>query len=310
MKIKSFILKVLLLFLLFPAIVYSQTGAHLIPRRIFIGDFAVLILPLPAADQNKADIVLSELSPDFPSHPNIDFHKIILEQRIGGSRLIVEFTAFVPGLLEFPAIEIGENRFTGLSVTVNSILDSRSSLVLSGPASSLAMPGTAFMIYGSLVFIVFSILVTVWFIFKGRAFIAKFTEKWNRRKLFGLMRKLEKRLHKEILRGDDKRIILDILSDEFRTFLSYITGCNCRSMTANEFEDLPRICTMAEVRMHLITQEDRPSFLNTFFRTCDDLRFSGINITSETLIQLLDDMKNFLDILENTKENEQKEGES
>jgi len=293
MKIKSFILKVLLLFLLFPAIVYSQTGAHLIPRRIFIGDFAVLILPLPAADQNKADIVLSELSPDFPSHPNIDFHKIILEQRIGGSRLIVEFTAFVPGLLEFPAIEIGENRFTGLSVTVNSILDSRSSLVLSGPASSLAMPGTAFMLYGTMAVLTLVILLTIWFFVKGRMFFGKWNEKWKRWKNFVSMSITEKRLYKSVLKGEDKRIILDKLSDEFRIFLSFFTGINCRAMTAYEFQKMPF--------EKLKAQNINSSFLYNFFRGCDELRFSGANVSSQEILRLLTDLHNFLETLRNTK---------
>jgi hypothetical protein len=71
-----------------------------------------------------------------------------------------------------------------------------------------------------------------------------------------------------------------------------------------------------EFRENIVIQEDRPAFLSKFFRTCDDLRFSGTIVTSDTLIQLLNDMKDFLDILESDKnpqdslnvtENKQKE---
>jgi len=296
--------------------VYAQsTTSFLIPRHIYIGDPATLVLPLPAAEQNSPDIVITAGSEFLPSDPDIDFHKITLEQRVSGSRLLIEFTPFITGIIEFPVIEIGEKYFTDLTVSVNSIIEEKTSPILSGPASTLAIPGTALILYGTLVSLVFILLITFWFIFKGRIFIKSLLEKWKRYMQFSMMRKTEKRLHREILKGTDKRLILDTISDEFRTFLSYLTGCNCRAMTANEFEDLPRmfqteICNQIDIRGHLMAQEGGQSFLTTFFRTCDDLRFSGINVNPAVLIQLLDDMRKFLDILESDKEKKHKEKES
>jgi len=295
-----------LLIILIAANSFAQSpGTILIPRHIYIGDPATLVLQLPAAVINYPDIVITAGSEFFPSDPDIDFHKITLEQRTSGSRLLIEFTPFITGYIELPAIEIGDRYFSDLTVTVNTLIDDKTSPVLSGHASTLAIPGTASIIYGSISILVFLLLFTFWFIFKGRAFIKRFTKKWKRRRQFNMMRKMEKRFQKEILDGEDKRIILDILSEEFRTFLSYLTGYNCRAMTANEFKNLPRMCPG-----HIITTEDRPYILQTFFKTCDDFRFSGANIVTENLIQLLSDMRVFIDTLENVKENEQKEAAS
>jgi len=301
-----------LFFLFFLALnsnfVFAQTtGAYLIPRQIFVGDPATLVLPLPAAEANSSDIVITYPSEDLPSDPNIDFHRIILERRLVGSRLLIEFTPFIPGVLELPIIQIGDEHFPELVITVNSLIDDKTTPVLSGAASALAIPGTAIMLYGSLAAVVIILLLAFLFLIKGRAFLKTFIEKWKYRRLFSALRKTAKRLHKEVFKGADKRFIIDKLSDEFRIFLSQLTGNNCRAMTASEFAFIPAAFAI---------QEESGSSLVTFFRTCDDLRFSGENINSKDLFSLLDDIKRFLAILENTvfptkfasEENEQKEG--
>lgn len=282
------------IFVFIAAVSHSQTGAHLTPRRIHVGDRAALILPLPSSDQNKPDILLSEISPGFPSHADIDFHKIILENRTSGGRLIIEFTAFVPGILELPDIVIGDEIFSGLTVTVHSIIDSRSSLTLSGPETSLAMPGTAFFLYGTMAFLIFIILLTIWFFIKGRVFFNTWTKRWKRWRNIVLFKFTEKNLHKALLRGADKRIILDKLSEEFRVFLTFLTGINCRAMTAHEFRKIQS--------GYLRAKNIQTSFLYNFFKNCDELRFSGEDVSSQEILSLLADLQNFLDILENKRE--------
>jgi len=288
----------LVLFILICAAVGPATaqnnGAYLVPRRIYIGDPAVLVLPLPPdGSLINQDIVLTSLSPDFPLHANIDFNRITLERRAGGSRLMIEFTAFVPGILELPVIEIGGERFSGLTVTVNSMVDSRSSVVLSGPASSLAMPGTALMLYGTMAAVIVFILLAIWFIFRGHTFLRKAGDKWKLWISFVSMKNTEKRLRRSVLRGGNKRLILDKLSDEFRLFLSFLSGHNCRAMTAREFQQLPfKLLNHQEIDL---------SFLLDFFNRCDKLRFSGININTKETLQLLADMRCFIGALEKAK---------
>jgi len=273
-------------------------AAYLIPRQIFVGDPAALILPLPASEQNRSDIILSSPSDDLPSDTNIDFHRIILERRTVGSRLMIEFTPFVPGVLVLPVIEIGDIVFDDLKIVVNSLIDDRTSPVLSGAASSLMIPGTAIMLYGSLSGIIIFLLLIILFLVKGRTFLKIFIEKWKRKKLFGALRKTVKRLYKEIYKGTDKRYVIDKLSDEFRMFLSQLTGNNCRAMTAKEFERL-----QASFNQY----GEKGISLVIFFRTCDDLRFCGESINSDDLFNLLDDIKQFLLNLERADEKEKDE---
>jgi hypothetical protein len=265
---------------------FSQNGSFLIPRKIFVGDRAAFILPLQGAGQNFNDITLTHLSPNFPSHEYVDFHRIILEQRTNASRLMIEFTAFVPGVIELPAIEIGENRFSGLSITVDSVIENNTSLTLSGPAPTLAMPGTALLFYGTITALIFFILFTIWFILKGRTFFKKYSEIFKRWKLFYSMKLMEKRFQKFILKGADKRIILDQISDQFRIFLSSLTGNNCRSMTAREF------------KTHSFHVKLEPSILGNFFQSCDKLRFSGSAVETRDILNLLTDLHGFLKALE------------
>jgi len=300
--------------------VLQTFGAYLIPRQIYIGDPATLVLPLPASEFNSEDIVLTKYSDlsdenNFPSHENIDFYKIILERRTAGNRLIIEFTAFIPGEIALPSIEIGGEIFSGLSITVNSIIDGKSDRMLSGAAPALAMPGTAQMLYGSLAGIIFLIAGTIWFILKGRAFLEQLREKWKRLRLFSGIRVSIKKIQRGFLKGIEKRFILDKLSDVTRNFLSILTNKNCRSMTASEFDTLAILVTQntlvtlklpepASNELHAVRFGD-------FFHKCDKYRFSGIKISDKDISSLLEDLLKKIDILEKAKKNEkQMEGDA
>jgi len=286
---------------------YAQHGTHsgiasiLIPGVVYVGDTAVIVLPLPASIKNSDDVILTSLSPNIPKDDDIDFHRIILERRITGSRLLIEFTAFVPGDLKLPDIEIGGEYFTGLSVTINSVIDTRKSLELSGYASSLSMPGTAIILYGAMAAVVLFILLLLWFIIKGRTLLKLWVEKWKRRRLFTFIKNTEKRLQKILLKGGNKRSVLDKVSDMFRDFLSVLTNSNCHTMTAREFAGLPEDIIQNGV------------FLGDFFRRCDKYRFSGEDVSIRDISWLLDDLRNYVDKLylrQNTAASVQKGGEA
>ena len=283
---------------------YAQSSqAYLIPKQIYVGDRAALVVPLPASIKNSDDIILTKdiFFPDeeyFPSDENIDFHRIILEQRTSGSRLIIEFTAFFPGNLKLPVIKIGGEYFSGLSVTVNSTIEGTQDRVLSGAASTLAIPGTALMLYGSIAALVFAVLLAILFIVKGRVLLLKLKEKWKRCRLFTVMRNTEKRLRRAVIKGGDKRYILDKLSEETRNFLSVLTDINCRAMTAEEFKKLTLNNQPAEEEMSL----------GNFFRSCDEYRFSGSDAESGNILHLLDDLIKIIDITEKPAEDQSEAG--
>jgi len=296
---KKYSFFILYIFMLTCVLHAQNKSAYLIPRQIYVGDTASFVLPLPASSQDEDFVITKNNSNFFPSDPNIDFHRIILERRIVGSRLIIEFTPFAAGVLAFPGIEIGDEYFFGLTVTVNSLIDGRTAPVLSAPAPTLAMPGTALLLYGSMAAVVFLVLLALWFIFKGRAVLGKLREKRKRRRLFKSIHNTEKRLYRALSKGVDKREILNKLSDEFKSFLSIITENNCRAMTAREFIEyfskLPKEFFPA--------QEDAAYFLGSFFRKCDELRFSGHDIDAKDATHLLSELHNFTHMLENKEKN-------
>ena len=286
--VKLFVL-MLTLFVLTAAASYAQNHpaaqqtAYVIPHIVYVGDPAVLIFPLRGGPETGS-LVLPADSPYFPQDINIDFHRVVLERGASAGRLLIEFTAFAPGYHELPAVEIGGERFTGLSVTIASVIDSRSAPALSGPASSLAMPGTALMLYGTIAALVFALLLALWFVLKGRRYLQRWSQKFKRWQLFVSMRGMEKRLQRAMLRGENKRAILDVLSDKFRKFLTFFTGNNCRAMTAREFETM---------------NENDSGFLGDFFRRCDKFRFSGEDIDQEDIFRLLADLRYYLEMAAN-----------
>jgi hypothetical protein len=288
----------LLLFVLLCAVSRAQNaGTYLLPRIAYVGDRATLILPVPELRGENANISLSAEFPSFPSDDDVDFHRITLERRESGSRLLIEFTAFLPGIHELPVIEIGGMTFSGLSVKISSIIDpDKPVLELSGPAPSLAIPGTAMMIYGAIAAFAVLVLLSVWFLFYGRRYLKGWSAKWRRWNLFISIKMLEKRLYKRLLKGGNNREIIDKLSAEFRAFLSYLSGKNCRAMTAGELERLPAWFDCV--------------FLGKFFRRCDDLRFSGGSVNREDVFRLLSEMRNYIGTLEKTEKTNKRKGEN
>jgi len=286
----------LLLFFLLRAYCGAQNAdAYLIPREVYVGDMAELVLPLPdkapptTAAKTLSTIILTQADPGFPVDNDIDFHRVIMERGASGSRLLVEFTAFKPGKLEFPAIEIDGMKFTGLKAEISSIIGADSgALELSGPASTLAAPGTGFLVYGTLAAGVIVVILLLFFAVRGRSLLGKLRYNFKMWRLFSSAKNIEKRLYKSLLRGDNVRGILDKLSDEFKVFLSYYTGSGCTAMTANELELLP----VAD------GQEIKAGFLGNFFHKCDMYRFSGIPASVKDAAGLLKDMRQFIAALE------------
>jgi hypothetical protein len=100
------------------------------------------------------------------------------------------------------------------------------------------------------------------------------------------MLRIEKRLRKALVRGNPHREILDTLSGEFRSFLAWYTGDNCRAMTAREFG-----------RPFSLEQSyglPEGEFLRNFFSRCDSLRFSGGEIIDDDALAVFDDLKHYL----------------
>ncbi|MDR0494113.1 MAG: hypothetical protein LBG95_00585 [Treponema sp.] len=256
------------------------SGAFMVPAKVYVGDRASLILPLTGIDSDKHDFGHILL----PS-PDIDIHHIAIERRPGGSFLTVEFSAYAPGILELPPINIAGETFSGLKIEISSILTSdESGMTLSAPALPLAIPGTSLMIYGSLSSAVLLMLLAIWVLFRGRGRLEGWLAALKRKRQLASMRGLERHLYRALLKGVKCRQILDTVSAEFRDFLSRFTGINYRAMTA------------AEIGWLINTGEGVPDngFLGAFFNRCDGIRFSGYEINNDETLALMGDLRGFL----------------
>jgi hypothetical protein len=260
-------------------------AAYQIPQAIFVGDSGRLVLPLGSAMAGIENTVLM-IQDELPNTHDLIISRIEIENRGGNPRLIVDFKAFTPGVVALPPIEIAGFTFTDLEVTVASILEAGgNALVLSGPAPPLTVPGTMGMIYGIILGIAVFIAALVLLIVKGGPAFRRWRERFSRRHVIRSMGKvlryLRNILDKEGLKGAPG--VLDRLSDEFKTFLIFFTGMNCRAMTGEEFLSLSSL-----------TAEPSGPFLRDFFRRCEALRFSGVEIRPGDVTALLNQVRDFI----------------
>jgi hypothetical protein len=121
-------------------------------------------------------------------------------------------------------------------------------------------------------------------------------KKRRRRGLLVSLAGMERRLRRELIRGNtgasQRGERLNFLAGEFRSFLSLFTGENCRAMTAGEFSRFSPLDEWGP--------GDSPlgaGFLGNFFRRCDNLRFSGAGISAEELLDILENLKLFIEAL-------------
>jgi hypothetical protein len=250
------------------------SGAYMVPSKVYVGDRATLVLPMSGV---AADAVVNT---GAFSSPDIIIHHAAVERRPGGNFLTVEFSAFMPGALELPPLEIAGETFSGIKIEVSSILSGdESAMVLSSPALPLAIPGTSLLIYGSMSAAIVLGLLVIGGLFWGRKRIQGWLAAWKRRRLIVSMLGTERRLRRALMKGAIRREILDMLSTEFRGFLACFTGENCRAMTAAEIACLANI---------------DGEFLGGFFSHCDELRFNGGGINGDQTLALLGDMRRFL----------------
>jgi hypothetical protein len=251
---------------------------------------------VPLEGENAAAERVISLEPQlFPLSPDIELHRVLLEYRSSGSRLVVEFSAYVPGTLELPPLEIGGKRFASLRVEISSVIGSgENGAVLAGPAPPLAVPGASLLIYGAMGGFVLFLLLALWAGIWGRRRMVGWITRWKRGRLVVSMWGIEKRLRKMLLKEGSRREILNTLSGEFRSFLTFFTGENCRAMTAAEIGGV-------SLELPAPGNEAGPElgggFLEAFFRRCDELRFSGSGIGTEDVLALLGDLRRFLKTL-------------
>ena len=269
---------------------------YLVPQTIFVGDPGRLVVPLGRTLTGINPFVVEDPE-KLPDTPELRIRRLELERRGGNSRLLIDFIPYAPGTLYLPALEIlppGDDTealvVTGLELQVASIL-TPSQMTLSEPASPLAVPGTSFLIYGTmlilLLFLCLGIGVTLW----GRRNFRELLEHYHRRRLIRAMTKFLRCLRQEcgFEKEGNEGYYLTVLSGEFREFLSLFTGINCRSLTPGEFLELP----LSQKALAL-----GPVYLCWLFRTWDTLRFSGKGMEMADIFEALAEIERLIAALD------------
>jgi hypothetical protein len=271
----------------------AQEGADQIPQRLLVGDRGRLIVNPGPGFGNVTPFVIDDPQ-QLPQEQNLRLHRVEFRRLRDNEQILIDFTAFAPGLIRLPAFNLPQMPELNLEMyplSIASILEGNpgrpdgspqrrpEALVLSGPALPLAAPGTAFLIYGTASLIVLVLLIGLGLGFRGRPFVAGFLENYRRRRLVRLMGRTGKRLREGITPGACREILRE-LSAESRTFLGYFfdrEGGSCRAMTAAEF------CSVSPLFPDSGTSGPPPVWvelasplsLGDYFRLLDRLRYSG-----------------------------------
>ncbi|MDR0450502.1 MAG: hypothetical protein LBH26_04475 [Treponema sp.] len=318
---KPWNLPLLLLFLSFlPPPLGAQQGSgppeaepYLIPRTVYVGDRARLVVRLGSGFAGTAPFTLEDPA-GLPAREDIRIHRLELDSgggdREGGGsgtpRLLVDFTPYSPGLIEFPPLPLpGGAGIEGLRVNVASVLgEGKEALVLSEPAPPLAVPGTILLIWltvpGLLLLGLGGIGGALW----ARKNLGGVLEIRRKRRLAALMRKTERRFRQSLAGEGDCQAMLGLVSAEFRAFLGSFTGYNCLAMSAGEFFALPPLVSPKPSGGDGGAGEPLPAAelggaaLGPFFRNLDRLRYGGEKPGAAELSGVLDGLRSFTEGLE------------
>jgi hypothetical protein len=267
-------------------------NSYLVPQTVYVGDRATLVVLLENPPESGA-----ALTGKPPAVPDMVIHRVELERRGENGRLLIDFTAYAPGMRELPPFEIGGILFSGLRFEIASILGTdETARVLSRPALSLAVPGTGILVYGAVSGIILAVLVFLWALVFGPRRFESWRRRRKRKRLIASLAGMERRMRKKVIRenraaknfGD----LLNVLAAEFRIFLALFTGENCKAMTAGE---LSRLAVPEPAEGDDFSRTG--AFLGGFFRRCDDLRFSGAETPKNEFLAILGELKNFIDAL-------------
>ncbi|AEF81919.1 hypothetical protein [Leadbettera azotonutricia] len=266
---------------------------YLIPQTIFVGDSGRLVVQLGQAF--LAARAFAHTAPELlPKANDVLITRIELEQR-NGTRLLIDFIPYAPGIVAFPDIEIPSSageplQVSGLEASVASILRPQEA-ALAEPAAPLTVPGTGLLVYGAasgiLALVFLGIGGSIW----GRKHFSAFRERWRRKRLLRVMDRFLRRLRVESEGGSIHRQmeLFSLLSGEFREFLSIFTGVNCRILTPLEFRDVS-----LAARDSAKGDSIKGDYLCDLFRRWETLRFSGSKIAKGDLRKVLDELNEFI----------------
>lgn len=255
--------------------------ATLVPQTVYVGDRARLIVALDASElPSDRESLVADRPETLPKTGSVHIHRAEIERRQGRVRALIDFTAFAPGAVALPLIEVEGVRISGLEVRIASVLDAGAA-ELSPPADSLNAPGTYLLIYGGIFFLVAGAVGALLIAMRGLPAFREYLERRRRGLAARSMRRVLGRLAADGGKMDDGTL-LSVLFDELRSYLTYRTGRNCHALTAREFPSV-----LGEESLTPRFSESDLAFLENLFRLGDEIRFGSRPATHAELMDAL-----------------------
>jgi hypothetical protein len=279
----------------------AHDGMYLVPQTLYIGDRGRLVLPLGTAYAEIEDIIITETNL-LPISDEIVISRMEIETQSGNPRLIVDFRSYVTGIAAFPILKIGTYEFAGITVYINSLLETDGGRVLSKAAPPLQIPGTLSLVYGSIIGIVLFLLILIMFVFQGIPYLRMIMVKRQRRFAFRVFKKSIQKIRNAVMKNDvSANELLAKASHDFRIFLSFFTKMNCLSLVPKEFLHLSAMMNQHELSGGEVYIFEHAEQIYYLFTSCDELRFSGNNYETERILHVLDDMSRFCAAFESSE---------
>ena len=150
---------------------FSDTGV-LVPREVFVGDIAELTFSFPSFSPGIDEGSSVPLPPaDFPVSSEVTIKKIDIRQQGKGSAVSIVFVPWKTGTLQIPFFSFRNTIFSPPQIRIASLLERTGATVLEAPRSPLLVPGTTYLLYGSIALVLALVVLLLYAAVKIRTYL-------------------------------------------------------------------------------------------------------------------------------------------
>jgi hypothetical protein len=275
--------KIIIVVLLFQLqSLYADTDSYQIPQTIYIGDKGCLVYLLDGLLSIQENMILPV--DDLPANSDIVINNI----EINNAKLIIDFQVFSTGIISLPPIVIKGQIFDSLEVKVSSIIaNSGDAAVLSPPVQPISAPGTVWIVSGFVLIVIAIIVIILVFVFSGGTFFSELKKEIKKKRIISAAQKSIKKINSNL----EKETIaaytaLTAITNELRAFMDNYFYINCISMVPVEFLSITLPAG--------IDEKYNSQYFYDFFMRCDNIRFSGMDISLKTVQEILTEVESFI----------------
>jgi hypothetical protein len=276
----------------------SKECPFLVPAKVFVGDRAQLFVPVTPIIGDTRRTLTIDTAERLPQSDQLRLYKLTLEYQGNKSYIIIDFSAYTPGLVEFPPLSLGPYNLESQQVYIASVLNEQpETMSLSPLEPALLVPGTLILVYTGVFIIILLVVVTLLFVFRGKNIVSRWKENYQKKTSTKRLQRTLKRLESLLDRPVD---FYTMLSTELRRFLSTQTGIDFFPLTGQDL-------TMMTLPLNFSREEI--NFLSHLLRTGDTVRFGNEPAEAQQLKETIQAVKEFIASLEGTNRQEARKTE-